>query len=141
MCADDVTGQIRKKHMSLIKGQGIPGLDCFKHVRISPLTMHIYFINTIVKSLCLSITLTLAHLLLQEGTRAKTARPKERRGETENTTVCRLMKVSEIGLKRGKCHQCLKKKRKRLRFTSFGCSECRVRLCKMTFFAEYHQQF
>ena len=53
ICAVDVTGQIRKKHniMGLIESQDVPGLDCFKHVRISPLTMHIYFINTIVKSL------------------------------------------------------------------------------------------
>ena len=40
-----------EKHMGLIESQGVPGLDCFTHVRISPLTMHIYFINTIVKSL------------------------------------------------------------------------------------------
>ena len=47
MCAVDVTGQIRK-YMGSIESQGIPGLDCFTHARISPLTMHIYFINTIV---------------------------------------------------------------------------------------------
>ena len=40
-----------EKHMGLIESQGVHGLDCFTHVRISPLTMHIYFINTIVKSL------------------------------------------------------------------------------------------
>ena len=45
--------RLEKKHnnMGLIESQDVPGLDCFKHVRISPLTMHIYFINTIVKSL------------------------------------------------------------------------------------------
>ena len=52
MCVVDVAEQIRKRHnMGLIESQDVPGLDCFKHVRISPLTMHIYFINTIVKSL------------------------------------------------------------------------------------------
>ena len=40
-----------EKHMGLIESQGVPGLDCFTCARISPLTMHIYFINTIVKSL------------------------------------------------------------------------------------------
>ena len=59
--------------MGLIN-QGIPGLDCFTHVRISPLIMHIYFINTIVAKKSPikpkdqhAFRLELAHLLLQEG--------------------------------------------------------------------------
>ena len=50
MCAVDVTGQIRKT-FGFDRKSRRSGLDCFTHVRISPLTMHIYFINTIVKIL------------------------------------------------------------------------------------------
>ena len=96
--------------------------------------MNVY---TIIISLC---DVILAHVFLQKGTRTKTTRPKEKRGETEYTRVCHsVMKVSEIGLKRSECHQCLKKNRKIMKFSSFVCSECRVRLCETACFAKYHQ--
>ena len=146
MCAVDVTGQIRKTYGFDRKSRRSWIRLFYTCKDFSINNAHILYKHNCKKSLIKpkdqhAFRLELAHLLLQEGTRAKTTRPKERRGATEDTTVCRLMKVSEIGLKRGKCHQCLKKKRKRLCFTSFGCSECKVRLCKTTCFAEYHQQF
>ena len=52
--------------------------------------------------------------------------------------VCHLKRVSEIGLKRGKCQHCLDLKREKPHHTSFGCSHCRVRLCKTDCFADYH---
>ena len=60
------------------------------------------------------------------------------KGKAQSESVCYLKKVGELGLKRGRCHHCLKTKKKRPRDTSFGCSVCRVRLCKTTCFQEYH---
>lgn len=57
----------------------------------------------------------------------------------QGTSGCSLSRVSEIGLKRGRCLQCTLKRRDPVRHTSFGCSFCGVRLCKVTCFAEYHQ--
>ena len=57
---------------------------------------------------------------------------------------CRLVKVENVRLKegkvlkRGKCHHCLQKKRKP-KFTVFACSNCRVRLCKIGCYDEYHK--
>ena len=52
--------------------------------------------------------------------------------------VCHLKRVSEISLKWGKYQHCLDKKREKPHHTSFGCSHCRVRLCKTDCFADYH---
>ena len=58
---------------------------------------------------------------------------------------CRLVKVEHVHLdqgkilKRGKCHYCLQKKRKPVRYTVFACSHCRVRLCKTGCYDEYHK--
>lgn len=54
--------------------------------------------------------------------------------------VCRLMRVTSIGLSRGRCYQCVKVKRPNPRCTSFGCSNCGVRLCKIGCFAEFHEK-
>ena len=84
----------------------------------------------------LAFRLELARSLLRFGTRCK-VQSSSCRGEAQGVSVCYLKKVSEIGLLRGRCHQCLKMKRKR-KDTSFGCSVCRVRLCKTKCFEEYH---
>ena len=83
----------------------------------------------------LAFRLELARLLLRFATRCK-VQSSSCRGEAQGVSVCYLKKVSAIGLKRGRCHQCLKMKRKG--HTSFGCSVCRVRLCKTRCFEEYH---
>ena len=116
MCAVDVTGQIRKTYGFDRKSRRSWIRLFYTCKDFSINNAHILYKHNCKKSLIKpkdqhAFRLELAHLLLQEGTRAKTTRPKERRGATEDTTVCHLMKVSEIGLKRGKCHQCLKKKR------------------------------
>ena len=118
MCAVDVTGQIRKTYGFDRKSRRSWIRLFYTCKDFSINNAHILYKHNCKKSLIKpkdqhAFRLELAHLHLQEGTgtRAKTARPKERRSETEDTTVCCLMKVSEIGLKRGKCHQCLKKKR------------------------------
>lgn len=76
----------------------------------------------------------LAHLLL------KNTRYRSRSNATlgRDEEVCQLVRVSDIGLARGRCVNCLKMKR-RPKHTSFGCSHCRVRLCKTVCFHEYHR--
>ena len=56
----------------------------------------------------------------------------------QEPTVCSLVKVEDVGLKRGKCHQCMKAKRGPIHHTTFACAACRVRLCKLGCFAEFH---
>ena len=76
----------------------------------------------------LGFCLELAHLLLQFGDRSK-AQSSVSTGKVQDVSVCYLSRVSDLGLKRGRCHQCLKKKR--TGYTSFGCSVCKVRLRKI----------
>ena len=52
---------------------------------------------------------------------------------------CSLKRVSDIGLKRGRCQHCVLVKKSPIHHTNFGCSQCRVRLCKIPCFAEFHQ--
>ena len=83
----------------------------------------------------LGFRLDLARLLLQFGSSSK-AQSSVNKGKAQDVSVCCLSRVSDIGLKRGRCHQCIKMKRKR--HTSFGCSVCKIRLCKIRCFQEYH---
>ena len=58
---------------------------------------------------------------------------------------CRLAKVKDVldregePLKRGKCYYCLQKSPKKCNFTSYACSHCRVRLCLIPCYDEYHK--
>lgn len=54
---------------------------------------------------------------------------------------CSLERVSDIGLARGRCRFCVITKRQPMRYTSFGCSFCKVRLCKVSCFAQYHSTY
>ena len=51
---------------------------------------------------------------------------------------CQLVHLSQMQMPRGRCLQCLRKKKKK--HTTFGCSFCGVRLCKTTCFAEFHME-
>ena len=84
--------------------------------------------------------LELARLLLEKSVRVR-RRSQVDASSSRNLSggVCCLVRLSDIGLKRGRCHQCLRVKRKKAHSTSFGCSVCRVRLCKTTCFKEFHQ--
>ena len=53
--------------------------------------------------------------------------------------VCCLVRVAQIGSVRGRCQHCVNTKKAKICYTSFGCSNCRVRLCKVGCFAEYHK--
>ena len=88
----------------------------------------------------LAFRLDLARLLLKKGSRCRmaTCSGGSSEGKAQSESVCYVKKVEEIGLKRGRCHHCLKMKKKKPHHTSFGCSVCRVRLCKTTCFKEYH---
>lgn len=141
MCAVDVTGQIKKTYGfdRKSKRSWIRLFYAFHDLSID--NAHILYKHNCTKCSVkpkdqLSFRLELAHLLLQIGSRSsalKQPRSKDDQG------LCLLKRVAEIGLKRGRCHQCLKKKREKPRCSSFGCSVCKVRLCKTTCFAEYHR--
>lgn len=53
----------------------------------------------------------------------------------ESSGVCTVVKVADIGLKRGRCRHC------KTGSTCFGCSECKVRLCKTRCFAKFHRDY
>ena len=66
-------------------------------------------------------------------------RPRRPRNQDSNSdSLCEVVKVSTIGLSRGRCYHCVKEERAKVRHTSFGCSHCKVRLCKTVCFAEFH---
>lgn len=89
-------------------------------------------------SLC--FCLELARLLLQKSVRVRRRSHVDVSSSSSSSGgVCCFVRLSDIGLKRGRCHQCSRVKRKRPHSTSFGCSTCRVRLCKTTCFKEFHQ--
>ena len=58
---------------------------------------------------------------------------------------CRLARVKDVldregkPLKKGKCYNCLQKRPKKCSFTSYACSHCRVRLCLIPCYDEYHK--
>ena len=82
----------------------------------------------------------LVHSLLKEVGSRKGVRKQssENVGRAQTERICYLERVSEIGLKRGRCHHCQITKRQPPRSTVFGCGVCSVRLCKTTCFAEFH---
>ena len=88
----------------------------------------------------LEFRLELVHTLLKEVGSRKGVRQQssENVGRAQTERVCYLERVSEIGLKRGRCHHCQNTKRQPPRSTVFGCGVGGVRLCKTTCFAEFH---
>ena len=79
----------------------------------------------------LAFCLELSHFLLEDGSKTRKAHPK--------TSVCYLKKVEDIGLKQGRCYHCQRTRSQRPQHTSFGCSVCKVRLCKIDCFAAFHR--
>ena len=51
---------------------------------------------------------------------------------------CSLCRVGEVGISRGKCRHCLDVGRRPVHHTTFACSFCKVSLCKIPCFADYH---
>ena len=87
----------------------------------------------------LAFQLELVHLLLLEGYSCrKHRRPSFHDSEGTSTECCRLVKVSEVKMKRGKCCHCSQKGRK-IHHTTFACGKCRVCLCKTPCFYNYHK--
>ena len=61
-------------------------------------------------------------------------------GAMDDVSVeCSLVKSTDAGLPRGRCEQCLIKRAKPVRFTSYACSICRKRLCKIPCFRDFHR--
>lgn len=83
--------------------------------------------------------LSLVGLLAKDTRRRK--RPFRCMSEAAEEGGCTLKRVSDINMSRGKCRFCLQKKKKPVGYTSFGCSFCKVRLCKVDCFSEYHRRF
>ena len=86
----------------------------------------------------LAFRLELVRLLLQTTVRRPRNLDVGSSSSSQSAKICYLKRVSEIGLSRGRCHQCLQMKIKPPHHTSFGCSVCRVRLCKTTCFRQFH---
>ena len=106
--------------------------------------MHTCFTNTTVhthkknpKEL-LQFRLELVDSLFQ-GSR-KRSRPSNVDRMDQSHVICTLIRVTDLGLKRGRCYHCQQKKVSPVHFTSFGCSACRIRLCKTGCFTEYHNE-
>lgn len=78
----------------------------------------------------------LVHCILKESSMRRMSRSTL---DSISISTCHLVKVSDIGLCRGRCYHCVKSKRAKVGCTSFGCSNCRVRLCKTICFHEYHK--
>ena len=68
----------------------------------------------------------------------KRRRPSFHDSEGTSTECCRLVKVSEVKMKCGKCCHCSQKRRK-IHHTTFACGKCRVCLCKTPCFCNYHK--
>ena len=86
----------------------------------------------------LQFRLDLVELLLRKTRRRK--RPAPNSDSDHAVGVCSLERVCNIGLARGRCIHCINMKRKP-HYTSFGCSHCKVRLCKIPCFEQYHRIF
>ena len=91
----------------------------------------------------LNFRMELVHLLLEnvQGQRKSVSCKQSCNNRAQTASVCYLVSLSEIGMKRGRCRQCQVTKREPPRYTSFGCGVCGVRLCKTTCFAEFHRTF
>ena len=59
----------------------------------------------------------------------------------QNEGVCYVERLCDIGLKRGRCLQCVLSMRKPPHYTSFGCRVCLVRLCKTGCFQTFNQKY
>lgn len=95
----------------------------------------------IVPEALLDFRLKLVRLMLRETKCRKRKRPVPSSDVAQSVGVCNLRRVAEIGLTRGRCLHCVRMKNMPLHHTTFGCSECRIRLCKTPCFAEFHQNF
>ena len=52
---------------------------------------------------------------------------------------CSLYRVGEVGLRRRKCQHCIDSGIHPPHHTTFACSYCKVRLCKIPCFADFHK--
>ena len=96
-----------------------------------------YYKQTPIK--LLDFRLRLVHLLLRQSRCRKRLASRDYSMEEDPKGSCRLVRSIDVDLKRGRCCQCVLKNRNPVRFTSFACSFCKVRLCKITCFDEFHQ--
>ena len=90
----------------------------------------------------LTFRLELARLMCRDARYRKRKSNLGNRARDSGSFVsgCSLKRVGDINLSRGRCLHCLQVKRSPARHTSFGCGFCRVRLCKIDCFNDYHNK-
>ena len=86
----------------------------------------------------LDFRIDLMKLLIRPGKhRYRTGVP--RRPSSGGSASCSLCRVGEVGLRRGKCLHCMDAGIHPPHHTTFACSYCKVRLCKIPCFADFHK--
>ena len=90
----------------------------------------------------LGFRLELVHVLLKVvGSKPGTGVQKDTKRNAQSEQLWELERLAKIGLKRGRCRHCQLTKKAPVHSTSFGCTVCRVRLCKTPSpcFGEFHR--
>ena len=87
----------------------------------------------------LAFRMELVHCLLDSARKPHRQASLSRPCPDTASGPCKLVRVTAVGLKRGKCHRCLQTKSKPCKYTSFACCHCRVRLCKLGCYDAYHK--
>ena len=92
---------------------------------------HGYNTHNVCAKDSLGFRLELVHVLLKVvGSKPGTGVQKDTKRNAQSEQLCELERLAKIGLKRGRCRHCQLTKKAPVHSTSFGCTVCRVRLCK-----------
>ena len=143
MCGADLTGQLLKSYAVDRKSK-----RCWLRIFYQLWNYAVNNAHILYKHCCkrskvkakssLRFHVELAWLLLQKSVRVRRCSHLDVSSSSNlSGGVCCL---SGIGLKRGRSHQCSRVKRKKAHSISFGCSVCRVRLCKTTWISPVLEQ-
>ena len=86
----------------------------------------------------LDFRIDLMKLLIRPGKhRYRTVVPRS--PSSGGSASCSLCRVGEVGLRRGKCRHCMDAGINPPHHTTFACCYCKVRLCKIPCFADFHK--
>ena len=78
-------------------------------------------------------------LICRSRHRKRSVVPQSSRYSDGAPSCCSLSRAADVGLSRGRCRHCLDIGRHPVRHTSFACSFCCVRLCKIPCFTDFHK--
>ena len=148
MGAVDRTGQLRK-YYGFDRKCKRPWLRIFFHMfDLAINNAHILYSHNcrgspVKPNDLLGFRLELVHCLLDNESRRARKRSATQALHVVVTPLsesCRLVRVDEAGLKRGRCSHCLRtKKKSEQRTTRFCCSHCKVRLCRTGCYDNHYQ--